>query len=71
MDSSDTFLRIWTAFDAGEILPACAWCGRVRIDDIWLMPSPAALAAVDQRHMLSHSICDLCAQSSALRGASN
>jgi len=61
MDTSDAFSRIWTAFDVGEILPACAWCGRVRIDEIWLLPSPAALAAVDERYTFSHSICDECA----------
>ena len=57
----DTFSRIWTAFDAGQILPVCAWCGRVRIDDTWLVPPPGILAAIDQRNMFSHSICDRCA----------
>jgi hypothetical protein len=57
----DTFSRIWSAFDAGQILPACAWCGRVRIDDTWLVPSPGILAAIDERNMFSHSICDGCA----------
>jgi hypothetical protein len=61
MDTSDTFLRIWTAFGAGDLLSACAWCGRVRIDETWLPPSPAVLAAIDQRYTFSHSICDLCA----------
>jgi hypothetical protein len=58
----DTFSRIWNAFDAGQILPACAWCGRVRIDDTWLVPSPGILAAIDQRNMFSHSICNGCAE---------
>jgi hypothetical protein len=62
MDTSDSFLRIWTAFDTGQILPACAWCGRVRIDETWLLPSPAVLAAVDRRYTFSHSICDACAK---------
>jgi len=61
MEDNDTFSRIWDAFDSGRILAACAWCGRVQIDDIWLSPSPAALAAIDHRHTLSHSICDECA----------
>ncbi len=65
MDVNDTFSRIWAAFDAGEIVPSCAWCGRVRIDESWLFASPAALAAIDQRLTLSHSICDVCAQSYA------
>jgi hypothetical protein len=58
----DTFSRMWAAFDAGQILPACAWCGRVRIDDSWLVPPPGILAAIDQRNMFSHSICDRCAE---------
>lgn len=61
MHTSDTFSRIWSAFDAGEIVPTCAWCGRVRVDGTWLLPPPAALAAVDQRYTFSHSICDACA----------
>ena len=61
MDTSDAFSQIWTAFDAGEILPACAWCGRVQIDETWVSPSPAALAAIDQRYTFSHSVCDACA----------
>jgi hypothetical protein len=65
VDVSDTFSRIWTAFDEGQILPSCAWCGRVRIDQTWHSPSPAALAAIDQRYAFSHSICVLCAQSYA------
>ena len=56
----DPFMRIWSAFDAGGMLAACAWCGRVRIDGTWLLPPPAALAAVDPRHAFSHSICDSC-----------
>ena len=58
MDTSETFSRIWTAFDACQMLAACAWCGRVRIDETWLLPPPAALAAIDQRYAFSHSICD-------------
>jgi hypothetical protein len=61
MERSDAFARVWAAFDAGDILPACAWCGRVRIDEIWLLPSGAALAAIDQRYAFSHSVCDGCA----------
>ena len=58
---SDRLSRIWSAFDSGQILTACAWCGRVRIDDVWVAPPPAALAAVDERYAFSHSICDRCA----------
>jgi hypothetical protein len=62
VDQNDTFSRIWAAFDAGQVLPACAWCGRLQIDDAWLMPTPAALAAIDERYTFSHSVCDGCAE---------
>lgn len=65
----DVFSRIWAVYEAGDFLPTCAWCGRVRIDDRWLVPSRAALAAIDERNVLSHSICDECAQACSLTTA--
>jgi hypothetical protein len=60
MDTDDAFARIVGIYEKGGVLPICAWCGRVRIDDTWLIPPPAALDAIDARHTLSHSICDAC-----------
>lgn len=62
MKTSEVFLRIWTAFETSEILTACAWCGRVRLDDAWVSPPPAALAAIDARYAFSHSICGGCTE---------
>jgi hypothetical protein len=61
MDTSASFSRIWSAFESGLVLPACAWCNRVRLDESWLFPPPAALAAIDVRYTFSHSICEECA----------
>jgi hypothetical protein len=61
VEASEVFSRIVAIYDDGGILPACAWCGRVRIDDAWIVPPAAALAAIDERNTLSHSICDACA----------
>jgi hypothetical protein len=58
----DVFLRVWAVYEAGDLLAACAWCRRVRIDGTWLAPPRAALAAIDTRNTLSHSICDECAE---------
>ena len=58
----DMFLRVWAAYEAGDLIPACAWCERVRIDDRWLVPPRAALAAIDTRQVLSHSMCDECSR---------
>jgi hypothetical protein len=58
----EVFLRVWAVYEAGGLLVSCAWCRRVRIDGTWLVPPHAALAAIDTRNTLSHSICDECAE---------
>lgn len=60
MDANIAFSTIWQAFDSGHTLPACAWCGRVLIDETWFLPSRAMLAAIDERYAFSHSICEAC-----------
>jgi len=60
MESGEVFSHIWHSFDTGRVVPICAWCGRVRIDDTWLVPPPAVLTAIDERHALSHTICERC-----------
>jgi hypothetical protein len=60
IETSDVFSRIVEIYEAGGVVPACAWCGRLRIDDTWVVPPPAALDAIDARNTLSHSICDAC-----------
>jgi hypothetical protein len=65
MDRNEAFARIVAAYEAGELVPMCAWCGRVRLDDEWVLPPSVALDAVDRRNTLSHSICDDCAVSRA------
>jgi hypothetical protein len=62
MNSSQVFSRVWAAFDAGEPVIACAWCGRVRLDGDWFWPPPAAVAAIDAPLAVSHSICGGCAE---------
>ena len=59
-EAQEVFSRIVEIYDEGGVVPACAWCGRVRIDDTWVVPPPAALDAIDTRNTLSHSICDAC-----------
>ena len=62
MDTGEVFTRVWAAFDAGELMTACAWCRRVRIDGAWVLPPPSALAAIDARLAFSHSICAQCVE---------
>lgn len=67
MDRNEVFARIVSAYEAGELVPMCAWCGRVRLDGTWVAPPVAALAAIDERNTLSHSICDECARNRSHR----
>lgn len=60
LQANEIFTRIWTAFDNCELVSACAWCGRVRVNGTWIVPPPAALVAIDAPNTLSHSICDEC-----------
>jgi hypothetical protein len=64
-DEDDVSSHIWATFAAGGLVASCAWCGRMRIDDIWLVPPPTALAAIDAPNTLTHSICDDCAQTAS------
>ena len=65
VDTSEVFSRIVAISEDGGVVPTCAWCGRVRIDDTWVVPPPAALDAIDAHNTLSHSICDACASRGA------
>jgi hypothetical protein len=60
MDSGHVFSRIRSAFEAGEIPTACAWCGRVQVDDDWLPIPPAVVAALNGPQAFTHSICGSC-----------
>jgi hypothetical protein len=62
VNSSEVFSRVWDAFDAGENVIVCAWCGRVRLDGDWFRTPPAAVEAIDARLAFSHSICSGCAE---------
>ena len=56
------FAEIWTLFNYGELVPQCAWCGRVRVAKSWAFPPAGALEAIDARLSTSHSICPTCVQ---------
>jgi hypothetical protein len=58
MEAQEVFSRIVEIYEEGSVMPTCAWCGRVRVDDAWVVPPPAAIAAIDERNTLSHSVCN-------------
>jgi hypothetical protein len=63
------FSEIWAVFNRGELVPSCAWCGRVRIVETWAFPPAGALDAIDARLGTSHSICPTCVQTVSASGS--
>jgi uncharacterized membrane protein len=62
---SEVANRIFAIYEAGDLITACAWCKRVEIDSEWHLAPHAALAAIEERYTLSHSICQVCARGPA------
>jgi len=62
MERNEILARLWQAAETGDLVPLCAWCGRLRIDAEWIEPPKGALATVDQEMTLSHSICPACSE---------
>lgn len=54
------FAAIWALFEQGALIPRCAWCERVLLDAVWTDPPQAALAAIDARMTMTHTICPRC-----------
>jgi hypothetical protein len=60
--SSEVVERVLAMSDAGVLIPMCAWCERIAVDDEWLQPPRSALAVIDVRNAVSHTICPSCAE---------
>lgn len=61
MERSEFVATILDAYEAGELILICAWCGQVQIDREWVVPPPRTLSTVDEPMTFSHSICPTCA----------
>jgi hypothetical protein len=61
LDRNEFLAYIWDTTDRGGFIAVCAWCGRTRVGEEWVVPPPGALSTVDARIVLSHSICPSCA----------
>jgi hypothetical protein len=57
----DQLACIRTIQNAGARVPICTWCSRILIDDVWLVPLPAVVAAFDGANTFTNTICDKCA----------
>ena len=60
MHPGEVQAKIAEAYDAGELIPACAWCGRLSIEEEWIVPPTGVLATIDEPLTLSHTICPSC-----------
>jgi hypothetical protein len=58
---SDVTAHILAMSEAGALIPMCAWCGRIRVDEQWVEPPRVALVAIDVANTVSHTICPSCA----------
>ena len=59
--------RILARYEAADLITLCAWCSRVAFDGDWQLVPKAALAAIDQRNTLTHSVCPACTARLAAR----
>jgi hypothetical protein len=60
MDRDEVLAKIWEAYEAGHLIPVCAWCGCVRIEGEWFDLIHGDTAPVDDPMTLSHTICPRC-----------
>jgi hypothetical protein len=58
---SEVANRMFATYEAGDLITVCAWCNRVEIEGDWHPTPHTALAAIEERYTLSHSICPACA----------
>lgn len=60
MHPGEVQAKIAEAYDAGKLIPVCAWCGRLSIEGEWIVPPTGVLATIDEPLTLSHTICPSC-----------
>ena len=58
--ASEVTKRMLADYEAGDLVTMCASCWRVEVDGDWVLAPRAALAAIDSRYTLTHSICPDC-----------
>jgi hypothetical protein len=51
----DVIVRVLAMFEAGELIPMCAWCRRLRLDE-WVFQG-GTLQVLNVTNQVSHSIC--------------
>jgi hypothetical protein len=61
VERSEFVSAVLAAYETGNLIPACAWCGRLLIGEEWVRPPLGGLSTVDEAELLTHSICPDCA----------
>jgi hypothetical protein len=59
---SEVRAHVLAMSEAGVLIPMCAWCERIKLEDEWVQPPRGALSVIDVRNAVSHSICPTCAK---------
>ena len=61
VERSEFVSVVLAAYETGNLIPVCAWCGRLLIAEEWVRPPLGGLSTVDEAEVLTHSICPTCA----------
>jgi hypothetical protein len=69
MDRSEILTKVWTVYEAGDLITVCGWCGSLEIDGQWTGAEPGLLSTIDQPMTVSHSICPRCQEAERLKVA--
>jgi hypothetical protein len=59
--NSEVAAQVLAMSEAGVLIPMCAWCERIKLEDEWVQPPRGVLTVIDVRNAVSHSICPTCA----------
>jgi hypothetical protein len=60
MHPGEVQAKIEEAYNTGALIPVCAWCGRMSIEEEWIVPPAGVLTTIDAPMTISHSICPDC-----------
>ena len=60
MERSEIQIKLSEACESGNLIVACAWCGRLCLDGEWVHVAQGTLSTINSTLMLSHGICPSC-----------
>ena len=54
MHPGEVQAKIEEAYNTGALIPVCAWCGRMSIEEEWIVPPAGVLTTIDEPMTISH-----------------